>query len=66
MPLVTLSSSWLIIQACRTAINRYERPSTPWAPARHYNVELLASHIAINVLEEMLEGQVINPFLCVL
>lgn len=63
MPLTTLSSAWLIIQACRTAINWYDRPSTPWALARHYNVELLAFRIAINVLEEIPEGQVINPFL---
>lgn len=64
MSLRTLSSSWLIIQACRIAISRYDRPSKPRALARHYNVERLASHIAIDVLEEMLEDQVINPFLC--
>ena len=63
MPLMTLSSAWLIIQACKTAINRYDRPSTPWALARYHNAELLASHTATNVLEEILEGQVINPFL---
>lgn len=66
MPLMTFISAWLSLQACGAAIKQHDRLSTPHALARYYNVELVAFHVAINnILQEILEGKVIDPLLSI-